>query len=234
MELFKCKDCNQEKDRTQFSINRGSRSRSCKECNKLYMVEHRKTKLGLLAQIYGDQVKNSRKRFMKAPAYTLKEFQAFAILDYSFNYLYSTWKGSGYTSGLNPSCDRINDYLPYSFDNIQFISWKENNTKSHQDVKAGRYIKTKDRAILQIDLEGNIIKEWIKIAEAERAYNTKLADALKRGKLFQGFYWKHLDNHLLDLLNEIEGTDNKPKEKIHHSQINFDEDTCLVSINHIQ
>ena len=62
------------------------------------MVEHRKTKLGLLAQIYGDQVKNSRKRFMKAPAYTLKEFQAFAILDYSFNYLYSTWKDSGYTS----------------------------------------------------------------------------------------------------------------------------------------
>lgn len=45
------------------------------------------------------------------------------------------------------------------------------------------------------------------------------------------FSWKYLDNHLLDLLNEIEGTDNKPKEKIHHSQINFDEDTCLVSIN---
>ena len=190
MELFKCKDCNQEKDRTQFSINRGSRSRSCKECSKLYMVEHRKTKLGLLAQIYGDQVKNSRKRFMKAPAYTLKEFQAFASSDFSFNCLYDTWKESGYISGLNPSCDRINDYLPYSFDNIQFISWKENNTK--------------------------------------------LADALKRGKVFQGFYWKYLDNHLLDILNEIEGTDNKPKEKIHHSQINFDEDTCLVSINHIQ
>ena len=48
------------------------------------------------------------------------------------------------------------------------------------------------------------------------------------------FSWKYLDNHLLDLLNEIEGTYNKPKEKIHHSQINFDEDTCLVSINHIQ
>ena len=47
------------------------------------------------------------------------------------------------------------------------------------------------------------------------------------------FSWEYLDNHLLDLLNEIEGTDNKPKEKIHHSQINFDEDTCLVSINNI-
>ena len=48
------------------------------------------------------------------------------------------------------------------------------------------------------------------------------------------FSWKYLDNHLLDLLNKIEGTDNKPKEKIHHSQINFDEDTCLISINRIQ
>ena len=45
------------------------------------------------------------------------------------------------------------------------------------------------------------------------------------------FSWKYLDKHLLYLLNEIEGTDNKPKEKIHHSQINFDEDACLVSIN---
>ena len=45
------------------------------------------------------------------------------------------------------------------------------------------------------------------------------------------FSWKYLDNHLLDLLNKIEGTNTKPKEKIHHSQINFDEDTCLISIN---
>ena len=45
------------------------------------------------------------------------------------------------------------------------------------------------------------------------------------------FSWKYLDNHILDLLNEIEGTNTKPKEKIHHSQINFDEDTCLISIN---
>lgn len=32
------------------------------------------------------------------------------------------------------------------------------------------------------------------------------------------FSWKYLDNHILDLLNELEGLDNKPKEKIHHSQ----------------
>lgn len=45
------------------------------------------------------------------------------------------------------------------------------------------------------------------------------------------FSWKYLDNHILDLLNELEGTDTKPKEKIHHSQISYNEDTCLVSIN---
>lgn len=30
MELFKCKDCNQEKDRTQFSSNRGSSQEAVK------------------------------------------------------------------------------------------------------------------------------------------------------------------------------------------------------------
>ena len=45
------------------------------------------------------------------------------------------------------------------------------------------------------------------------------------------FSWKYLDNHILDLLNELEGTINKQKEKIHHSQISYNEDTCLISIN---
>lgn len=45
------------------------------------------------------------------------------------------------------------------------------------------------------------------------------------------FSWKYLDNYILDLLNELEGLDNKPKEKTHHSQISYNEDTCLVSIN---
>jgi len=230
MEMFKCKDCSQEKDRTHFSVNRGSRSKSCKECNRLYMKEHRKTKIGLLTQIYGDQLKNSKKRGMNPPTYTLKEFQAFAISSASFNSLYKVWEDSDYISGLNPSCDRLNDYLPYTFDNIQFISWKDNNNKSHKDIKAGRYIKTVDRAIVQFDSEGNLLKEWIKIAEAERRYNLKLSYALKSGKKAGGYSWKYLDEYILELLNEIENTAQPSKDKIHHSQIHFDEYTCLISV----
>lgn len=231
METFKCKNCNQEKDRTHFSINRGTRSKNCKECNKLYMINHRKTKIGLLAQIYGDQVKNSKKRGMPPPAYTLKEFQAFSMSNNQFNTLYKIWEESDYVSGFNPSCDRLNDYLPYTFDNIQYISWRENNTKIHKDTKEGKYIKRTDRAIIQFDLEGNLVKEWIKIAEAERSFKIRLTYALNGERNTAGGYsWKYLDNYLLELLNDIENTSHTSKEKIHHSHIHFNEDTCLVSI----
>ena len=45
-----------------------------------------------------------------------------------------------------------------------------------------------------------------------------------------GYSWKYLDNYILELLNDIENTSLIPKEKIHHSHIHFNEDTCLVSI----
>ena len=101
----------------------------------------------------------------------------------------------------------------------------ENNIKEYVQDENIRFLLTREFIQTVVDkLKDN--QGW--------AYNIKLADALKRGKVSQEFSWKYLDNHILDLLNEIEGTNTKPKEKIHHSQINFDEDTCLVSINHIQ
>lgn len=45
-----------------------------------------------------------------------------------------------------------------------------------------------------------------------------------------GYSWKYLDEYILELLNDIENTSQTSKEKIHHSQIHFNEDTCLVSI----
>ena len=93
----------------------------------------------------------------------------------------------------------------------------------------------KARAICGINIKDNSYVELSSIYSSLESIGVQGANISKclNGKRNTAgeFSWKYLDNHLLDLLNEIEGTDNKPKEKIHHSQINFDEDTCLVSIN---
>ena len=95
----------------------------------------------------------------------------------------------------------------------------------------------KARAICGINIKDNSYVELSSIyssLESIGVQGANISKCLNGKRNTAGEYsWEYLDNHLLDLLNEIEGTDNKPKEKIHHSQINFDEDTCLVSINRL-
>jgi hypothetical protein len=48
----------------------------------------------------------------------------------NFYELYNNWIDSGYKKSDKPSVDRIDDYKGYSFDNIQLMTWKENNKKN--------------------------------------------------------------------------------------------------------
>ena len=81
--------------------------------------------------------------------------------------LYNEWVTSGYDKYAKPSLDRIDDYKGYSFDNIQLMTWGENDTKGSLDVRNGINNKH-SKAVLQYDLNGNFIKEYYSMAQAER------------------------------------------------------------------
>lgn len=54
---------------------------------------------------------------------------------------YKSWEESKWNKWYAPSLDRIHSDLNYSMDNIQWISWRENNLKRwKEDKDAGTYI----------------------------------------------------------------------------------------------
>lgn len=112
----------------------------------------------------------------------------------NFEELFINWEKSGYKKDLIPSCDRLNDYKPYTLDNIQLMTWAENNQKGRDDIRNG--INTKySRAVIQYDLDGNFIAEYYSIRNAcniNNLHNYPLIEVCKgRRESYSGFIWKY-------------------------------------------
>jgi hypothetical protein len=155
-------------------------------------LKYEHTKKGLTSRIYRAQVKNSKYRNHVCPNYTLNELRDWMYKQDIFNELYYNWKKSKFKHYLRPSCDRINDYLPYSLDNIQLKTWGENHDRYFNDVING--INTKQcKAVLQYDLEDTFIKEYYSIQQAERETGIHHINIIKTCKGQRnhagGYYW---------------------------------------------
>jgi hypothetical protein len=66
-----------------------------------------------------------------------------------------------------PSIDRIDDYKGYTEENIQLMSWAENNAKGHADQKSGKNNK-QSKAVLQFSLDGKLVGEYYSASQAYR------------------------------------------------------------------
>ena len=109
----------------------------------------------------------------------------------------SKWKSSGYNRWTKPSVDRLDDNLGYSFDNIQLMTWKENNEKQHQRVLSGQYKKTNSKRVNKIDLiTGEILDTFVSAAAASRSigdlkYSLCSAITKNRSENYKGFKWEY-------------------------------------------
>jgi hypothetical protein len=97
--------------------------------------KYKRTKNGLLGIIYNRQQFNSKKRGQSKPNYTLVGFRVWALNIPEFHILFKQWEDSGYLTDLVPSFDRVNPSLSYTFDNLQVVTWKENNEKGKQEKR---------------------------------------------------------------------------------------------------
>ena len=156
-------------------------------------LTYSRTKNGLIAIIYSNQRKNSKKRKHEAPAYTKNELRAWMFSKEEFHHLFHLWRVSGYDKLLKPSVDRLDDYEPYNFSNIQVTTWMYNNKKSHVDVKDGTNRKPL-KAVLQFSKNMDFIAEYRSATKAAECIGKRQGDisANCRGKLKSayGFIWK--------------------------------------------
>jgi len=111
--------------------------------------------------IYAHQRDTSRRRNHSEPSYSLSEFREWLLKQPRYRSLLMMHEIKSkvkHRSNSRPSVDRIKDNLPYTFDNMQVMTWEENNDKG---------IKSRSKAVGQF-LNGNLVKEFVSTREAAR------------------------------------------------------------------
>jgi len=191
----KCNCCKEDKELIDFYIDsRGYVSYICRKCANEKTTQYNRTKEGLVTRIYSHQRDNCRKRNYEYPEYSLDELRSWCLSQDKYHVQFKIWEESNYGFKFTPSVDRLNDYKTYSLDNIQILSTIENIHKAHSDAKNGINNKM-SKSIKQYDLDGNLIREFYSLKDAERVTGIRNGNisncCSKRYKTSGGFVWRY-------------------------------------------
>jgi len=166
----KCNDCKSVKLISDFqysNYNTDKLQGVCKHCQNNRAKEYQKTKNGLVAKMYSNQVYRSKIKGYNSITYTMQELRSWIFEQETFNELFSVWVIKNYKKELIPSIDRINDYKGYSLDNIQLMTWGENNNKGHSDRKNGINNKL-SKTIIAINIDTGKRTEFYSMAKGKK------------------------------------------------------------------
>lgn len=204
--MKKCFKCNIEKPLSDYYKHKEMKDghlNKCKECTKkdtnnnprvlsTCIDGYDKTEKGVIRVIYKTQRRNSKIRKMDMPNYSKEELSNW-LYENNFKTLYNNWEKSCFEKNLKPSVDRLDDFKPYTFDNIRLGTWLDNANHQREDILKG--IGTGGRRckpVVQYDSNNNIIAEYVSFSEARRVNGYSMEKGLKNGKVDRkGFIWKY-------------------------------------------
>jgi hypothetical protein len=125
----KCYTCKHTKSTIEFHTNKSKKdglSHNCKKCT----LGNQRGLTTLPYRMYKNQQLYSKYRGHPAPAYTYSKFKEWVLNDPSYESMYNTYKNSGYDKNLVPSVDRLDSSKPYTFSNIELVTFSENMSRS--------------------------------------------------------------------------------------------------------
>lgn len=163
-----CKDCNQSKPLNQFRdkpSNKDGKETRCKSCRNIYY--NKSTPLRVFQKIYNSQILHSVKRNHPIPNYTLEQLKAWVDKQPNAFKLWNQYVASGYDKYARPSIDRIDDSKPYTLNNIQLVTWEQNQTKAVNDKKLG-LLNSGHKPVIAYYKDGKFYKKFVSINEALR------------------------------------------------------------------
>lgn len=190
-----CNTCLHSLPATAFNkakANTGGLMHLCKECELAY----RRSYKGKLIKIYSSQRSNSKARKHPEPNYTFKEFQSWAE-QHGYAQLHADWVAKEFDKRSSPSADRLNDYLPYTLDNLRLITWGENDDKAHTCFKNGDLFN-KQTPVRQLTKTGEFVASFVSQLAAERATGVSQGNIgivcrnTGRRKSAGGFKWEFI------------------------------------------
>ena len=124
--------------------------------------------------MYNAQKGLSKIRGHNKPNYTVEQLEVWLFAN-DIESLYDAWKISGFKRMLRPSVDRLDDFKGYDLTNIRLVTWAENLKKQNNDLKNGTGTSGLARCIpvLQLSLDGTVLKEFFSAVEAGRQTGIK-------------------------------------------------------------
>ena len=190
-----CISCHVVKDIKLFhrrSNQSDGKSRYCKECAKKQRQRYARTKLGLITDLFNRHNSSYKRRGVPNATYTKEELMEFMMTSELFHKLHSEWIISGYEKKLTPSIDRIYDNKGYDLDNIQIMTWGENESKGHEYRANGMNDKNY-RKVDKYTKDGVYLETYSSIKEAQDKLGLSHISAVCRGKRKStgGYIWKY-------------------------------------------
>ena len=165
-----CTKCKELKPLTDYCPDKRSKDgvvAQCRKCMNIAGVIYKRSIPGLANKTWEKQKRTSAHRKHPAPNYTHTQLHQWLISQHNFYSLYNEWVSSGYITSLRPSCDRLDDYKPYTLDNLRLVTHEENVCRVHKDMMNGINNK-QSLAVDQLTKSGDFIKTFFSIAEAGR------------------------------------------------------------------
>lgn len=206
--MKKCFKCGEVKELDKFYKHKRMKDghlNKCIECTKKDTASNDKvysnrtfdsydrTQKGVIRVIYKTQVRNSKTRNMDLPSYTKEQLKEW-LYNNNFEKLYNDWVNSGFEKAMKPSVDRLDDFKPYSFENIRLVTWEENRKKQNMDITNGTGTSGRScKPVIQYDGNGNILAEYHSFSFARRVMGYSMERCLKNGRPSRkdGTYWKY-------------------------------------------
>jgi len=150
----------------------------------------RKTKKGLITNIYSNQLMSSRQRGHSLPNYTLIEFREWVFKNKKFHIMFDNWEKSGYLKNLVPSCDRTDNSKGYDLDRLQIMTWREHNLKTWECRSNGEDGISKP--VIGIEIRSGKEIKFHSITHAQRELNICHVSSCCLGerKSAGGYHWR--------------------------------------------
>ncbi len=181
-----CTKCGEEKELSEYHKHKNGlygKKPHCKICDASYKINYRRTKVGLIKRNYDTQTGGSNRRGHKKQNYTPQELVNWALSKDIFHKLHNAWVNSGFLKELSPSFDRKDSSKSYTLDNLQIMTWGDNNKKGRIECSKKTYKV----------LNGKILEEYISRREAGRLNDIREQNisqsSLKVGKAAGGYFW---------------------------------------------